>query len=78
MYFFAGRLVRQRPRLRVESEPVSVPRVRHRLGALHDVESEVEGVSPEDVAHVVAADDDELAAGFFPDAFQAGRTHFPR
>ena len=32
----------------------------HRLRALHDVESEVESVPTEDVAHVRAADDDEL------------------
>ena len=39
---------------------------------------EVERVATEDVAHVVAADDDHLEPDFFGDALQSGRTHLAR
>ena len=60
-------------RHRIERELVAVPRVGDGLGALHDVQAEVERVAAEDVAHVLAADDDHLEADFFGDALQARR-----
>jgi hypothetical protein len=42
------------------------------------VEPEVQRVAPEDVAHVVAADDDHLAADFFGDRLQTGWAHLAR
>ena len=72
------RFVRQAARRRIEGERIAVLRVLDRLGALHDVEAEVEGVAPEDVAHAVAADDDELEALFLSDALQSRRAHLAR
>ena len=68
----ALRDVGELPRHRIERELVAVLRVGDGLRALHDVQAEVEGVAPEDVAHVVAADDDHLEAGFLGDALQPG------
>ena len=42
------------------------------------MQSEVQGVAPEDVAHVGAADNHQLEAGFFGDGLQAGRAHLAR
>ena len=42
------------------------------------MEPEVEGVAPEDVAHVLAAHDDHLPARFLRDAFQPGGAHLAR
>ena len=53
-------------------------RVGHRLGALHDVQPEVERVAAEDVAHVVAADDDQLEADLLGDGLEARRAHLAR
>jgi hypothetical protein len=72
------RLLVMTPRHRVERELVAVPRVGHRLRALHDVQAEVERVAAEDVAHVVAADDHHLEADFLGDALQPGRAHLAR
>ncbi len=74
----ALRFVGQDPCRRIERERVAVARVLDGLGALDDVEPEVEGVSPENVAHVPAADDDELQPLFFGDALQSGRAHLAR
>ncbi len=63
-------------RVWIERELVVVARVGDRLGTLHHVQPEIQRVAAKDVAHVVAADDHHLAAGFFGDAFQASRTHF--
>ena len=41
------------------------------------MEAEVEGIAAEDVAHPVAADDDELEALLLRNAFQARGTHLP-
>ena len=71
-------LVGQAPRLRLEAELVAVTRIRHRLRTLDDVQSEVQGVAAEDVAHVGAADDNEIEAGFFGDCLQAGWAHLAR
>ena len=46
-----------------------------RLWTLHDVQPEVEGVAPEDIAHVLAADDDELEPRLLGDAFEPRRAH---
>ena len=70
--------VAQLPRERIEGELVAVLRVGDRFRALDDVQAEVEAVAAEDVAHVVAADDDHLQAGFLGDAFQPGRAHLAR
>ena len=65
-------------RQRIERELVAVLRVGDGLRALHDVQAEVEAVAAEDVAHVVAADDHHLQAGFFGDALEPGRAHLAR
>ncbi len=72
------RLVGQRAGRRVEGKAVAVLRVGDRFGRLHDVETQVERVPAEDVAHVGAADDDELEPGFFGDALQSRRAHLAR
>ncbi len=59
-------------------EAVAVPRVPHGLFGLNHLKAEVERVAAEDVAHVVAADDDHLESDFFRDGLQAGRAHLPR
>src|SRR5262249_4507779 len=66
------------PRLAVELELVAVPRVLDPFPALHPVEPETQRVSPEDVAHVGAADNDHLTAGFLGNALQSRRRHFAR
>ena len=71
----AARDVAQLPRERIERELVAVLRVGDGFGALHDVQAEVEAVPPEDIAHVLAADDDHLQPSFLGDALQARRTH---
>ena len=65
-------------RFGIERELVAVARVGDRLGALHDVQPEIERVAAEDVAHVVAADDHHLETGFLGDALQASRAHLAR
>ncbi len=70
--------VGQAPRLRLERELVAVFRVGNRLRALHDLQPEVERVAPEDVAHVVAADDHHLEADLVGDRLEAGRAHLAR
>jgi hypothetical protein len=72
------RLVGEAARLGIEAEYVSFASVGHRFRALHHVEAEVQSVPPEDVAHVVAADHDQLQADFFRDAFEARRAHLAR
>ena len=74
----ALRHVRNRARKRIERELVAVPRVLDRFRTLDDVETQVERVPPEDVSHVVAADDDHLLADFLGDALQSGRAHLAR
>ncbi len=74
----ALRLVGQAARRGIEGEFVAVPSVLDGLRALHDVQPEVEGVAPEDVAHAVAADDDELEALFLRHALQSSRAHLAR
>ncbi len=71
-------LVAKLPGRRIEAELVAVLRIGDRVGALHHVQPEVEAVAAEDVAHVRAADDDHLEAGFLGHALQAGRTHLAR
>ena len=63
---------------RLEEKFVAVARVGDGLGALDDVQAEIEGVAAEDVAHVVAGDDDHLEAGFFRNGFEPGRRHLAR
>ena len=63
---------------RIEREFIAVAGVGDRLGTLHDVQAEVERIAPEDVAHVLAADDHHLEAGFFGDALESGRAHLAR
>ena len=75
---FLARLIGQPPRLRLEAELVAIARVRHRLGTLDDVETEIQRVTAEDIAHVVATDDNHLEAGLFGNRLQAGRTHLAR
>ena len=75
---FAPGDVLDRTRERIERELVAVLRVGHRLRALDDVETEVEGVATEDVAHVGAADDHQLEPDFFGHGLEAGWTHLPR
>ena len=72
---FSLRDVRQPPGFRIERELVAVARVRDGVRALRDVQPEVERVSAEDVAHVVAADDDQLEPRLFGDTFQPRRAH---
>jgi len=67
--------VSERARLHVEFQRVAVSRVGHRLGALHDVEAEIERVPPEDVAHVGAADDDHLEPRFLGDSLESRGRH---
>ena len=74
----ALRLVHQTARLRIEAERIAVASIGDRVRALDDLESEVEGVAAKDVAHVVAADDHHLQAGFVRDGFQAGGAHLAR
>ena len=74
----APRDVLNLPRRRIERELVAVPRIGNGLRTLDDVQAEVERIAPEDVAHVVAADDHQLAADFFGDGLQAGRRHLAR
>ena len=74
----ALRLVREAAGHGIEAELVAVARIGDRLGALHDVQPEVEAVAAEDVPHVVAADDDHLEAGLLGDALEAGRAHLAR
>ncbi len=62
----------------IEGELVAVLRVGHRLGALHDVQAEVERVAAEDVAHVVAADDHHLEAHLLGDRLEARGRHLAR
>ena len=63
------------PRFHVETELVAVARVGDRLGALNDLESQVEGVPAEDVPHIIPADDDHLETRLLGDPFQSGRGH---
>ena len=49
----------------LERESIAVVRIGNRFWALHDVQTQVERVAAEDVAHVGAADDHHLEAGFF-------------
>ena len=70
--------VRDLARGRVERELIAVTRIGDRLGALDDVQAEVEGVAAEDVAHVPAADDHHLAADFLGDGLQSRRRHLAR
>src|SRR4029079_11883237 len=65
-------------RRRVVRELVAFARISDSVGALHDMQAEIECVAPEDVAHVLAADDDHLAAHFFRDRLEAGRRHLAR
>ena len=61
--------------LGVVGELVSVLGILDGLGRLHDLESEVEGVPAEDVAHVVPADDDHRQPDLFRHGLEAGRAH---
>ncbi len=70
--------VRDLARHRLERESIAVLRIGDRIGALHDVEPEVERVAAEDVSHVRAADDDHLETGFLGDRLEAGRRHLAR
>ena len=74
----AQRLVREPARARIEGEDVAVLRVGDGLRTLNDVQAEVERVAPEDVAHVVPADDDELEPDFLGDALQSRGAHLAR
>ena len=74
----ALRDVSQLPRERIERELVPIAGVGDSLRALDDVQTEIEAVAPEDVAHVLAADDDHLQAGFLCDTFEARRAHLAR
>ncbi len=65
-------------RRRVERERVAVARIGDGVRALDDVQTEIERVAPEDVAHVLAADDDHLEAGFLGDALEPGGAHLAR
>jgi hypothetical protein len=42
------------------------------------VKPEIERIAPEDVAHVVAADDDHFEAGFVSNPLQPSWAHFAR
>ncbi len=72
------RFVHEVPRVGVVGENVPVARLLHRLGALHDLEPEVERVAPEDVPHVVAADDHQLEPRLLGHPLEAGRAHLAR
>jgi hypothetical protein len=41
------------------------------------MQAEVERVPTEDVAHVLAGDDDQFESHFLSHAFEPGRAHFP-
>src|SRR5258708_16702941 len=43
-----------------------------------DLQAEVQRIAAEDVAHVVAADDHQVAADFLRNRFQPGRAHLAR
>jgi len=72
------RFVGQASRLRLERELVAVFGVGHCLRALHDLQPEIEGVAPEDVAHVVAADDHHVQPDFVGDRLEARGAHLAR
>jgi hypothetical protein len=74
----ALRLVGQPPRDRVERELVVVPSVGDRVGALHDLQPEVERVAAEDVTHVLAGDDDQLETDLLGDRLQPRGAHLAR
>ena len=71
-------LVDETARECIERKDVAVGGVGDRLRALDDMEAEVQRVSPEDVPHGRAADDDQLQSRLFGDALQARRAHLPR
>ena len=70
--------VGQLARRGIERELVAVLRIGDRLRTLDNMEAEIEGVAAKDVAHVVAADDNELQPGFLRHALQSGRAHLTR
>ena len=70
--------IRQLPRRWIEGELVAVSCIVDCLRALHDVQSQIEGVAAEDVAHVLAAHDHHLETGFVGDALETGRAHLAR
>ncbi len=70
--------VGQLPRRWIEGELVAVACILDCLRTLHDVQSQIERVAAEDVAHVPAAHDHHLEPGLVGDAFEAGRAHLPR
>ena len=74
----AARHVGEGARIGVERELVALLRVEHRLGALHHVQPEVEGVAAEDVAHVVTAHDHHLESCFLGNALQSRGAHLAR
>ena len=74
----ALRQVAEAPGLGLEFQFVAVARIGDRLGALQDVQPEVEGIPAEDVAHVVAAHDHQLEADLLRDGLQPGGAHLPR
>src|SRR5881396_997039 len=71
----SARLVDELSRLRIERERVTFLRILDRRSALDHVQSEVQGVPAEDVAHRRPADDDHLYTRLVGDAFESGRTH---
>src|SRR5207245_10261897 len=73
-----ARQVPEQARAHVEAELVAVARVGHGLRGLRDMQAEVEGVPAEDVLHVGAAHDDDLATGLVADRLDPGRRHLAR
>ena len=73
-----ARDVREPARVGIERECVAFLGVGHGLEALHHVEAEIEGVAPEDVAHVVSAHDHHLEADLLGHALEAGGAHLAR
>ncbi len=63
---------------RVELEAIALAGVLNSLGRLHHVQSQVERVAPKDVAHGVAAHDDQVQARLLGDGLEPGRAHLAR
>ena len=70
---FSSRLV-----LGIEQKLVTVPCIVDRLGALHDMQPEIERVAAEDVSDADAADDDHLETGFLRNPLEPGGAHLTR
>jgi hypothetical protein len=70
--------IRQTAGDRIEAEFVTILGICYRRRALEDVETQVQRIAAENVAHTGAAHDDQFQADLVGDALQAGRAHLPR